>query len=125
VDIDPLLIEAAQHDYPGPMYAVADLADLSLSALGAEVPFDAALCAGNVMAFVAEDCEVEVLSGIRRCIRADGFALVGFHTERYALAQFDADAERAGWRVEQRFATWDLRPWTHDADFAVTVLRNP
>lgn len=120
VDIDPLLIEAAEQDYPGPTYAVADLADLTCTE-----PFDAALCAGNVMAFVAEDSEADVLAGIRRCVRADGFALVGFHVDRYPLTRFDEDAARAGWRVEQRFATWDVRPWTPDCDFAVTVLRTP
>lgn len=119
VDIDPLLIEAAEHDYPGPTYLAADLADLRV-----DEPFDAALCGGNVMAFVAEGAEADVLAGIRHCVRPDGFALVGFHVARYSLPQFDADAERAGWTVEQRFATWDLRPWNQDADFAVTVLRN-
>ena len=124
VDIDPLLIEAAAADYPGPTYVVADLADLTLSMLGADEPFDAALCAGNVMAFVAEDAEVAVLEGIRRCVKLDGFALVGFHVDRYPLARFDSDADRAGWEVEQRFGTWDLRPFTAESDFAVTVLRN-
>ena len=28
-------------------------------------------------------------------------------------------------RVEHRFATWDLREWHPEADFAVTVLRKP
>ena len=30
----------------------------------------------------------------------------------------------AGLRVEHRFATWDLRAWHDDADFAVTVARH-
>jgi hypothetical protein len=25
--------------------------------------------------------------------------------------------------LEQRFATWDLRPWSDEADFAVSLLR--
>ncbi|MDI5944182.1 SAM-dependent methyltransferase, partial [Micromonospora sp. DH15] len=40
-------------------------------------------------------------------------------------ADFAADAVAAGLRLEHRFATWDLRPWRDDADFAVTVLRRP
>jgi hypothetical protein len=31
----------------------------------------------------------------------------------------------AGYDLEHRFATWDLRPWRADADFAVSVLRTP
>jgi len=27
-------------------------------------------------------------------------------------------------RLEHRFATWDLKPWRADADFAVSILRN-
>ena len=30
----------------------------------------------------------------------------------------------AGLHIEHRFATWDLRAWHTDADFAVTVLRH-
>ena len=37
--------------------------------------------------------------------------------------EFDAHVAAAGLRVEQRFATWDLRPWAEDSDFAVSVLR--
>ena len=29
----------------------------------------------------------------------------------------------AGLVLENRFATWDLRPWRADADYAVSVLR--
>ena len=50
--------------------------------------------------------------------------VMGFHTERYAIADFDRDASAAGFALESRFATWDLRPWHADADFAVSVLRN-
>ena len=31
----------------------------------------------------------------------------------------------AGLTLEQRFATWDLVPFSDDADFAVTFLRVP
>lgn len=123
VDIDARLIEAAEHDHPGPSYVVADLAHLEPVAVGA--PMDVAICAGNVMAFVAPGSEVDVLSGIRRVLMPEGFAVVGCQVARYPLAEFDEHAATAGFVVEQRFATWDVRPWRDDADFAVTVLRNP
>ncbi|MGC4747485.1 class I SAM-dependent methyltransferase [Micromonospora sp. DT201] len=126
VDADPALVAAARADYPGPTWLVADLAELDLPAMGEAEPFDAAVLAGNVLAFVAVGTEPEVLRRVAGHLRPDGVLTVGFGTERgYPLAAFDADAVAAGLRVEQRFATWDLRPWRDDAPFAVTILRRP
>lgn len=126
MDADPTLVDAARADYPGPTWLVADLAELDLPALGEAEPFDAAVLAGNVLAFVAVGTEPEVLRRVAAHLRPDGVLTVGFGTERgYPLTAFDADAVAAGLRVEQRFATWDLRPWRDDAPFAVTVLRRP
>lgn len=124
VDVDPELIAAAEEDHPGPRWIVADLAAFDLAAQGEE-PFDAAVVAGNVMAFVARGTETRVLERICAHLRPDACAVVGFHTDRYDIAEFDQSARDAGFVVEQRFATWDVRPWTEDADFAVTVLRKP
>lgn len=126
VDADPALVDAARADYPGPTWLVADLAELDLPALGEAAPFDAAVLAGNVLAFVAVGTEPQVLRRVAAHLRPDGVLAVGFGTERgYPLTAFDADAVAAGLRVEHRFATWDLRPWRDDAAFAVTVLRRP
>ncbi|MFC7549528.1 class I SAM-dependent methyltransferase [Plantactinospora sp. GCM10030261] len=126
VDADPALVEAARADYPGPRWLVGDLAELDLAAHGESEPFDAAVCAGNVMAFVAPGTESAVLSRIAAHVRPDGVVVVGFGTGRgYPLTEFDADASAAQLRREHRFSSWDLRPWRDDADFAVTVLRKP
>ncbi|MGV9212936.1 class I SAM-dependent methyltransferase [Micromonospora sp. RB23] len=126
VDADPVLVEAARADHPGPRWLVADLADLDLPALGEQEPFDAAVLAGNVLAFVAVGTEPEVLRRLAGHLRPDGVLAVGFGTERgYPLTAFDADAVAAGLRLEHRFATWDLRPWRDDAPFAVSILRRP
>lgn len=126
VDVDPALIAAAEVDHPGPRYVVADLAELDLADHGEPEPFDAAVVAGNVMAFVAPDTEADVIARVAAHLRRDGFVIVWFGTDRgYALADFDAHVAAAGLDLEHRFATWDLRPWHDDADFAVTVLRKP
>jgi SAM-dependent methyltransferase len=125
VDVDPELIAAAEEDHPGPRWIVADLAELDLVPLDEPEPFDAAVVAGNVMAFVAVGTETTVLARLRSHIRPDGFAAVGFHTDRYDLGDFDRHLADAGFVLEQRFATWDIRPWRPDADFAVSILRNP
>lgn len=126
VDADPTLVEAARADHQGPRFLVADLAELDLAAQGEAEPFDAAVLAGNVMVFVAPGTERDVLGRVAAHVRPDGLVVVGFATDRgYPVADLDADAIAAGLRPEHRFATWDLRPWRDDADFAVTVLRRP
>jgi SAM-dependent methyltransferase len=124
VDADPELIVAAQADHPGPTWLVADLADLDLAAMGAPTPFDAAVLAGNVMAYVAPGTEAQVLGRVAEHVRPDGIVVVGFGLERgYALTDFDTHAASAGLELEHRFATWDLRPPTADPSFAVSVFR--
>lgn len=123
VDIDPVLLQAAEQDHPGPTYVRADLGTLDLAALGQPQPFDAIVCAGNVITFVAPGTEVATLRSLRRHLAPDGVCVVGFHVDRYALGDFDRHLAEAGFTLEQRFATWDLRPWHEDADFAVSFLR--
>ena len=125
VDADPALVAAAGADHEGPRWLVADLADLDLTTVGETEPFDAAVLAGNVMLFVAPGSEAEVLRRVGAHVATGGFVVVGFHVDRHlALADFDRAAADAGLVVEHRFATWDLRAWRDDADFAVTVLRH-
>jgi len=124
VDADPELIEAAGQDHPGPTWLTADLAELDLTAAGIGEPFDVAVVAGNVMTFLAPGSETAVLRRIAAHLTPDGFALVGFGTDRgYPLADFDDHLAAAGFVLEQRFSTWDVRPWHDGADFAVSVLR--
>ena len=126
VDADPLLVEAAQADHPGPRWLVADLSELDLAADGEATPFDAAVCAGNVMPYLAPGTGGQVLRRLAAHLRPDGFAVVGFGLDRgYSLADFDADVEGSGLVLEHRFATWDLRPFAEGSDFAVSVLRRP
>lgn len=123
VDIDSELIAAAREDHPGPVWLMADLASLDLASMGEPEPFDAIVVAGNVLAFVAPDTEVQVLERLSAHLLPGGFVITGFQTERYAIAEFDRHLAAAGFVLEHRFATWDLRPWQMDAEFAVSVLR--
>lgn len=125
VDADPVLIEAAEIDHPGPRYHVADLSVLDLAAVGEHAPFDAAVMAGNVLAFVAPDTEADVLARVGAHLRPDGFLIVGFHLEKLPLERFEAALSATDLLTEHRFSTWDLRAWHDGADFLVTVLRKP
>lgn len=124
VDADAELIAAAIEDHQGPRWLVADLAELDLAARGEALPFDGVVVAGNVMTFVAPGTETAVLTQIAAHLAPNGVVVVGFGTDRgYALSDFDRHSVAAGLFVEQRFATWDVRPWRETSDFAVTVLR--
>ena len=123
VDLDPALIAAAEQDQPGPVWAVADLAELDLAAMALPHEFDVAVCAGNVMTFVDPATRRAVLERIAAHLVADGRLVVGFGTGRgYDVDEFFVDAAAAGLREELRLATWDLRPFTPSADFLVAVL---
>jgi SAM-dependent methyltransferase len=122
VDVDPTLIAAAEDDDPGPTYVVGDLAGFELP-LSVPREFDAILCAGNVMTFLHPETRVPVLAGFASRLAPTGRAVVGFGAGRgYGFADFLADATSAGLALESRFATWDLRPFTPDADFQVALF---
>ena len=124
VDGDPVLVAAAEQEHPGPRFLVGDLAELDLPAAGLPEPFDMVVCAGNVMAFLAESTRVEVLRRMRAHVTADGRAVIGFGAGRgYLFDDFLVDVAAAGWVPDLLLATWDLRPFTPDSDFLVAVLR--
>lgn len=125
VDVDPVLIEAAEHDHPGPRWLVGDLAELDLPARGVTEPFDLIMLAGNVMTFVAPSTRVQVLDRVRAHLASDGRAVIGFGAGRsYEFAEFFDDAARAGLVPDLLLSTWDLRPFADDCDFLVAVLRS-
>lgn len=123
VDLDPVLIDAARADHPGPRWIVDDLARLDLGCHGIEEPFDVVVAAGNVMAFLAPGSRRTVLARLRAHLAPTGRLVVGFGAGRgYTFEEFFADADAAGLVVDVKLATWDLRPFGPDADFLVAVL---
>ncbi|BBX25629.1 SAM-dependent methyltransferase [Mycolicibacterium alvei] len=124
VDVDPVLIEAAENDRPGPRWLVGDLAELDLPARGIADPFDVIVSAGNVMTFLAPSTRVQVLTRLHAHLADDGRAVIGFGAGReYEFGQFFDDAAAAGFATDLLLSTWDLRPFTEDSDFLVAILR--
>lgn len=124
VDVDPVLIEAAEQDHPGPQWLVFDLAELDLPARGIAEPFDVIVSAGNVMTFLAPSTRVPVLTRLRAHLADDGRAVIGFGAGRdYAFDQFLADAAGSGLAPDLLLSSWDLRPFADDSEFLVAILR--
>jgi len=124
VDVDPVLIAAAQDDHPGPIWLVGDLAELDLPARGIPEKFDVIVSAGNVMAFLAASTRSLVLSRLGAHLADGGRIVVGFGSGRdYAFADFFDDVQSAGLLVDQKLSTWDLRPFDTDSGFLVVTLR--
>ena len=125
VDIDPALIAAAEADHPGPTWLVADLATLDLPAHGIPEPFDAIVCAGNVMTFLAPSTRRDVLDRLYQHLASQGRAVIGFGAGRgYPYEEFFEDVALVGMVPDLLLSTWDLRPFTPESDFLVAVLRH-
>ena len=111
VDVDPVLIAAAEEDYPGPLWLVGDLAELDLASSGIEPGFDLIVCAGNVMTFLAPTTRVEVLTRLGRHLGEEGRVVVGFGSARgYEFDDFLVDVSSAGLVAELRLASWGPSP---------------
>jgi SAM-dependent methyltransferase len=124
VDGDPVLVAAAAAEQPGPTFLVGDLAELDLPARGIPDPFDAMVCAGNVVTFLAPSTRRDVLRRLLAHLRPGGRAAIGFGAGRgYDFDDFLADARATGWTPDLLLATWDLRPFTPESDFLVALLR--
>lgn len=127
VDLDPHLIDRARQSCPDATWEVADLA----SDGWAPGPFDLAVSAGNVLAFVDPADRPAVLANLAaRLVTAGedvegraGRLVVGFGLDRgWTLPEFDRDVAAAGLRLEQRWSTWDLRPFDDENGFMIAVL---
>ena len=125
VDLDPVLIAAAEQDYPGPLWLVDDLATFDLPERGIVGGFDVIVSAGNVMTFLAPSTRVQVLERLRAHLRPGGRLVVGFGTQRgYDVDEFHVNAEAAGLVSDLLLATWDLEPYRDGAEFLVAILRS-
>lgn len=122
VDGDPALIDAARAAHPEATWVVSDLAELDLQARGIEGGFDAILCAGNVVGFLAPSTRVNVLERFRSHLADDGRAIIGFGAGRgYEFDDFFNDVAAAGLAVELALSTWDLRPFNPGDGFLVAI----
>ncbi|HEX3334159.1 MAG TPA: class I SAM-dependent methyltransferase [Acidimicrobiales bacterium] len=124
VDADAAMLEEARAKAPGLTWLEADLTDPAL-AFGRT--FDVVLLAGNVLLFVPAGTERRVIANAARWLAPGGRLVAGYSLRPGGLqpSAHDAHAEAAGLELEDRWATWDRRPWAPGGDYAVSVHRNP
>ena len=120
VDADGTLVAAGREQYPGLPLEHRDLLDLTAD----DGPFELVVAAGNVLVYVDPGTEAAVLRALASVLAPGGTAVLGFATDRaYTVAELDRDAAGIGWHLVHRFSTWQLDPWSDDADWAVSVFR--
>jgi SAM-dependent methyltransferase len=119
VDHDPSMLSTARRLGPDVRWVDADLAQLNL-----DRTFDVVLMAGNVPLFTPAGTHAAVVAGCARHVAPGGVLVSGFQLGRgYELDAYDEHCAAAGLDLEQRWATWDRRPWPGDGGYAVSVHR--
>ena len=105
-------------DQHGPRWIDADLATLELADR-----FDLVVAAGNVVVFLAEGTEPEVVQRLAAHLVPGGLLVAGWRTDRLEPQAYDAWCVAAGLSPVTRHSTWDAAAWHDDADWCVAVHR--
>lgn len=130
VEPDDALVEQSRRTYPEVEVVHADVLGLTrteLAAHGRPDEFDLVVCVGNVLVFLAEGTERQVLAHLASLLAPGGRVLAGFHlsggpaiARDYAVEEFVADVESAGLRVDLRAGSYELHPPSEE--YAVWLL---
>jgi SAM-dependent methyltransferase len=122
VDVDAAMLEAARRKAPALNWVQGDLGDPSLE-FGRT--FDVVVMAGNVLIFVAPGTEGGVIANAARWLAPGGRLVSGYNIRRggFGPAEHDRLAAAAGLTLEERWSTWDRRPFAQHDDYAVSVHR--
>jgi trans-aconitate methyltransferase len=99
--------------------------DADLAALDLPERFELVVAAGNVVVFLAEGTEQEVLRRLAAHLVPGGLLVSGWRTDRLSARAYDELAAGAGLEPVGRWSTWDREPWRDDADWCVRVHRRP
>lgn len=120
-DVDASMLVQAIEIAPSLDWRQGDLASFALAP--GEEPMDLAVLAGNVMIYLAEGTEPDVLARVSDAVRPGGLVVAGFSLGRLSLEDYDRHALDAGLALADRFSTWDSQPFEPSSDYAVSVHR--
>ena len=99
--------------------------DADLAALDLPERFELVVAAGNVVVFLAEGTEQEVLRRLAAHLVPAGLLVSGWRTDRLSARAYDDLAAGAGLEPVAWWSTWDRAPWRDDADWCVRLHRRP
>jgi len=124
VDVDASMLATARAKAPALEWVHGDLTDPTLEFGRA---FDVVVMAGNVLLFVPARTEGLVIANAARWLVPGGRLVSGYSLRPGGLgpAEHDALAVTSGLVLEDRWSTWDRRPFGHRDDYAVSVHRRP
>ena len=128
IDIDRRMLTSAVQKAP---HLRGFHADLSTCVLvdpdGHRELFDVIVAAGNVMIFLAEGTEDEVVARMAEHLVGGGVLVSGFQLRPtgLSLATYDASCRKAGLELTERYATWSHDPFLPGSPYAVSVHRRP
>ena len=94
---DPALVAQSRSTYPDLAVLPLDILDLP----DEQGPFDLVVCVGNVMLYLAEGTEVEVLRRFRDLLAPGGRVLVGFHLQAGSYELHPANDDYAVWLLSR------------------------
>jgi SAM-dependent methyltransferase len=127
IDMDPAMLQAARQKAPHLPWITADLADPDLADPdhGIGRRFDIIVMAGNVLIFVAPGTEGKVLANMAAHLTPGGILVSGYSLTPGGLSvrAHDELAARCGLFLEDRWSTWDRRPFDQMSTYAVSVHR--
>lgn len=124
VDVDPAMLDVARIKAPRLEWVTGDLADPNLD-FGRT--FDVVVIAGNVLLFVAVGTEERVIMHAATWLAPGGRLVAGYTLVPggFGPVEHDAAATRAGLVLEDRWSTWDRRPFAAGDVYSVSVHRRP
>lgn len=124
LDVDASMLAAARAKAPELEWVQGDLTDPGLD-LGR--PFAVVVMAGNVLLFVPSGTEGSVIANAAGWLAPGGRLVTGYslRPDGFGPDEHDASADRAGLVLEDRWSTWDRRPFAQSDGYAVSVHRRP
>ena len=122
VDVDEAMLGAAHAKAPALAWVRGDLAD---PALDFGRTFDVVVMAGNVLIFVPDGTEARVIANAARWLVPGGLLVTGYSLSPggFGPRRHDTLAARAGLELQDRWSTWDRRPFSAGDGYAVAVHR--
>jgi len=122
IDVDPVMLGAARSKAPDLPWVEGDLTDPELD-LGRR--FEVVVMAGNVLIFLPPGAEGRAIANAARWLVPGGRLVTGYSIRPggFGPATHDALAAGCGLELEDRWSTWDRRPFAAPGAYAVSVHR--